>query len=338
MEKKKNFNPKSQEVKHKIIGGDPSGVANFAKPSRVIYKTIYDGMLARTWFPATVDLTEDNKKLLNLSEAQIRMYKLTFGKLIFNDSVVTNRIMDNINQYITDPIANACLARQAFEESLHSLSYAFIGDDVLGELDIYDLWKTDPKLLELAETINNNYSMFDTDEEPEPEDLAISCVASLALEGVSFPAGFLPLWAIGDTMTGSASMITEISRDELGSHLPLYGNFYKHIQEDWDCNVLKIRYATIEMLKRQVAIEIDYLKYSTEGVLGFTDQAIEEFMHWIGNSRSRELGLGVQFPVADASNGLIKIFKKYSIHNDTKTNFFEGSVKNYSKTALDMDF
>lgn len=333
---KKSFNPDSVEEVNKIVGGNPSGIANFAKPSRKIYKTIYDGMLARTWFPATVDLSNDKAMVPRLSEAELRMYKLTFGKLIFNDSIVTNRIMDDINQYITDPIANACLARQSFEESLHSLSYAFIGDDVLGDLGIYNLWRTDEKLLALAKLISSNYNMFE--HKPTNEELAIACCSSMCLEGISFPCGFLPIWALGDRMQGSASMITEISRDELGSHLPLYANIYRHIQEDYDCNSLEIRREATKMIDSQVKAEIEYLVYSTEGVLGFSLASITNYVHWIGNARSRELGFGEPFVVTNPDDGLIKIFKKYSIHNETKTNFFEGSVKNYSKEKLDMDF
>ena len=334
---KSSFNPESTEIKHKIVGGNPSGIANFAEPSRKIYKTIYDGMLARTWFPATVDLSDDKSSVNRLSEAELRMYKLTFGKLIFNDSIVTNRIMDNFNSYVTDPIVNACLARQSFEESLHSLSYAFIGDDVLGDLEIYDLWRTDPKLLELARHISNNYDMFNSDN-PSNEDLCIACIASICLEGISFPCGFLPIWALGDKMQGSSSMITEISRDELGSHLPLYANIYKHIQDDYDCNSLEIRYRATALIAKQVQVEIDFLEYSTKGVLGFSKSSIVNFVHWLGNSRGREMGIGEPFNVSSSDDGLIKIFKKYSNHNETKTNFFEGSVKNYSKVTLDMDF
>lgn len=334
---KQSFNPESVETKNLIVGGNPSGIANFAAPSRKVYKTIYDGMLARTWFPATVDLSGDKNYVPQLSTDELRMYKLTFGKLIFNDSIVTNRIMDNINQYITDPIANACLARQSFEESLHSLSYAFIGDDVLGDLEIYDLWRTDVKLLELAKLIDNNYDVFDSSE-PSNEDLCIACIASICLEGISFPAGFLPIWALGDKMQGSSSMITEISRDELGSHLPLYANIYRHIQEDYDCNALDIRFRATKLIKQQIEAEISFLEYSTEGVLGFNSASITNFVHWLGNARSREMGLGEPFTIQDPNDGLIKIFKKYSVYNETKTNFFEGSVKNYSKEKLSMDF
>ena len=340
MKRKKIYDPSSEEQFHPIIGGNPDGIADFSNPSRVIYKTIYIGMLDRTWFPAQVDLTEEPKRLLKLSEAQLRMYEITFGKLIFNDSVITNRIMDNLNQYVTDPIANACMARQAFEESLHSLSYAYIGDDVLKKVNvdpkrIYKMFKTDPELVKLADAINNDYAMFDTDEEPSPTQLSLACIANLALEGVSFPAGFLNIWSLGNTMTGSASMITEISKDELGSHLPLYVNMYNHMKTDGKVNPDK---EAVEMLIRATEREAHFMKYSSDGVLGFSDKGVDNFMQWICNERLRELGMKQNYSGVDMNDGLIKIFKQYSSLNGTKSNFFESTVKTYSKQPLDMDF
>ncbi len=333
--KKIIYNPTSKEVKHKIVNGNPTGIANFVNPSRAIYKTIFEGQIARFWNPATVDLSNDMKAVKLLSDSEYRMYEFTFGKLIFNDSVVTNRVMDNINPIITDSIANACLAFQAGEEALHSYSYAFIGDDVLNSTQIYELFRTDPILAELAKSINDRYSVI-TYENVSDEDKALTAVASLCLEGISFPAGFLPVWSLGNTMIGSASMITEISRNELGSHLPLYANIYKHIKED--CNLSnsideKAKLIMIDATNREKA----YLKYSTKGVMGFTDNSIDNFMDWILSNRLREIGIksDLQYNIND---GLIKIYKSYSEVNDTKTNFFEGTVKNYSKQQLSMDF
>ena len=102
--RKKIYNPDTTETVNKIVGGNPSGIANFVKPSRQIYKTIFEGQIARFWNPATINITEDKKAVKDLSDAEYRAYELTFGKLIFNDSIVTNRIMDNINPFITDPI------------------------------------------------------------------------------------------------------------------------------------------------------------------------------------------------------------------------------------------
>lgn len=331
---KKIYNPESTETTNKIVNGNPTGIANFVNPSRVIYKTIFEGQIARFWNPATVNLVADKKAVKGLSEAEFRSYELTFGKLIFNDSVITNRLMDNINNIITDPIANACIAFQSGEEALHSYSYAFIGDDVLGSTDIYELFRKDEELKKLADKINSRYWIFDEEKEILNSEKAFAAIANLCLEGVSFPAGFIVVWALGSKMQGSASMITEISRNELGSHLPIYQNIYKHIKEDTGIN--------IDELARDTIIEAGedekaYLKYSTKGVMGFSNTSIENFMDWIVDNRLRELELERLNKSINTGDGLIKIFKSYSELNETKTNFFEGTVKNYSKQSLDMD-
>lgn len=331
---KKIYNPDSTETQNKIVNGNPTGIANFVNPSRVIYKTIFEGQIARFWNPATVNLVADKKAVKGLSEAEFRSYELTFGKLIFNDSVITNRLMDNINNIITDPIANACIAFQSGEEALHSYSYAFIGDDVLGSTDIYELFRKDDQLKLLANKINARYSIFDEQREISDGEKAFAAIANLCLEGVSFPAGFIVVWALGSKMQGSASMITEISRNELGSHLPLYVNIYNHIKEDTGINIDKLARETVIQAGED---EKEYLLYSTKGVMGFSENSINNFMDWIVDSRLRELGLKRLPQTININDGLIKIFKSYSELNETKTNFFEGTVKNYSKQSLDMD-
>lgn len=332
---KKIYNPESTEINNKIVNGNPTGIANFVKPSRLVYKTIFEGQIARFWNPATVNMVADAKAVKSLNEFEYRAYELTFGKLIFNDSIITNRLMDNINTIITDPIANACIAFQSAEEALHSYSYAFVGDDVLDSPVIYELFKTDKKLKELADNINARYSVFDTNKELTDEEKAFSAIANICLEGVSFPAGFIVVWALGHTMQGSASMITEISRNELGSHLPLYINIYKHIKEDTGVNIDTLARETIIQAGED---EKDFLKYSTKGMLGFNDSAIDNFMNWIVDNRLRELGVEKLNVTIDTKDGLIKIFKSYSELNNTKSNFFESTVKNYSKQSLDMDW
>ncbi len=328
------YNPKSDEITNKIVNGNPSGIANFVKPSRQIYKTIFETMLANFWNPATVNITEDKRAVKLLSDDEYRSYELTFGKLIFNDSIVTNRLMDNVNPIITDTIANACIALQSGQEATHSYSYAFIGDDILGSTDIYELFKTDAQLLELTKRINSRYSVFDKNEALTDSDKSLVAIANLILEGVSFPAGFVVVWSLGNKMQGSANMITEISRDELNTHLPLYVNIYKHIKEDTGVNLDDIAKKWIE---KAVEDEIEFLEYSTRGVMGFNPTSIKDFMYWIGDNRLRELNIKSNYKY-NRNDGLIKIFKSYSEHNSTKGNFFETNVSAYSKQALDMEF
>ena len=180
--------------------------------------------------------------------------------------------MDNINPLITDPIANACIAFQAGEEALHSYSYAFIGDDILGSQRIYEMVMLDTKLKNLANRINSRYdNIFSSNQEVTNEDKAFVAIANLCLEGISFPAGFIVVWALGEKMQGSASMITEISRNELGSHLPLYINIYKHIKEDTGVNIDELARETIIQAGED---EKEFLIYSTTGLLGFHEEAI----------------------------------------------------------------
>ena len=175
---------------------------------------------------------------------------------------------------------------------------------------VYNLFKTDEMLLKLASDINADYGSFDDGTEVTTDHLALGAIANLALEGVSFPAGFLAIWSLGDKMKGSASMITEISKDELGSHLPLYVNLYNHIHIDAKLDKTKNDKLAGEMLVRATEREIEFLKYSSEGVLGYADASIENFMHWVCNERFRELGFEPHYPKADTTDGLVKIFKK----------------------------
>ena len=328
---KQIYNPQSDEVNNTIINGNPSGIANFVSPSRKIYKTIFETMLANYWNPATVNIVMDKKTVKDLSEDEYRAYELTFGKLIFNDSIVTNRLMDNINPIITDPIANACIALQSGQEATHSYSYAFIGDDILGSQRIYNIFKEDEQLLKLTEKINDRYNILDN---PTNESKALASIANIILEGISFPAGFVVVWSLGNKMQGSAQMITEISRDELNTHLPLYINIYKHIKEDTGIDVDSIAKSWII---QAVEDEIEFLRYSTKGVMGFNETSIKDVMYWIGDNRLRELGIESDFTY-NKNDGLIKVFKSYSDHNSTKGNYFESNVSSYSKQALDMDF
>jgi ribonucleotide reductase beta subunit family protein with ferritin-like domain len=181
------------------------------------------------------------------------------------------------------------------------------------------------------------YSVFDAEHvNATDKDKALAAIANIVLEGVSFPCGFIVVWALGHKMSGSAAMVTEISRNELGSHLPLYINIFKHIKEDTD-----IGNSVDEIARNMIIIagnnEKHYLTYSTRGVMGFSQASIDNFVNWIIDSRLRELQLRPLEAPINSSEGLVKIFKSYSELNNTRSNFFETTVKNYSKQGLDWD-
>ncbi|MEY4504527.1 MAG: aerobic ribonucleoside-diphosphate reductase Ia, protein subunit NrdB, partial [Pseudomonadota bacterium] len=147
--KKSIYNPDSRESvqARRTISGNPTGLIELTKVKYQWAIRLWDLMLANTWFPKEVDLTADAKDYKNLSSFEKRMYDLVLSQLIFMDSVQTNNLSDNINPFITAPEINVLLVRQAFEEALHSSSYAVMVESISANTDaIYDMWRSDKEL------------------------------------------------------------------------------------------------------------------------------------------------------------------------------------------------
>ena len=76
----------------------------------------------------------------------ITSYSIHYTKL-YEDSLQTNNLIDNVNPYVTAPEINLILVRQSFEEALHSQSYAVMVDSISqNSAEIYELWRRDMML------------------------------------------------------------------------------------------------------------------------------------------------------------------------------------------------
>lgn len=141
MEAKKIYNLISEEDFNdaKIINGNPSGIINFEKTNHKWATSLWDLMESRTWFPKEINVSSDKTSYPKLTEYQHRSFDLVLAQLITNDSIQTNQLMDSINRYITSPVVNACLSRQAYEEANHCFTE---GTQILtseGFIDFKDL-------------------------------------------------------------------------------------------------------------------------------------------------------------------------------------------------------
>jgi ribonucleoside-diphosphate reductase beta chain len=82
--------------------------------------------------------------------------------LIFLDSIQTVNL-PNFNEYVTAPEVNLILSIQAYQEAIHSQSYATILETVVKPEqrdEIYYFWRTDKYLLERNEFIGGIYQDF----------------------------------------------------------------------------------------------------------------------------------------------------------------------------------
>lgn len=322
----------------KIICGQPNGIANFSKPTHKWALSLYDQMLANTWFPQEVSMQDDKREYRNLSDHEKRMYDLVLAQLIYNDSLQTDNLADNINPYITDKIINCCLVRQAFEESLHSRAYAVMAEDISENTDaIYELWRDDAELKKKNRFIAQVYQRLSG--EVTPEKMILAMVANQCLEGIYFISGFSAFYTLGHKMKNSASMISFIHRDEK-THLTLFQNIFKQTRRQYPELFSKALIdECYEMVKEAVAIEIAWGEYITqENILGMSKVGIRDYIKILGNDRLKAIGLEQIFETGHEGDFLRKLETRYGTHNDTRSNFFESTVRNYTKGSLDLNF
>jgi len=338
LESKEDFN------QAKIIGGNPNGIANFTKTNHKWAKNLWDLMISYNWFPSEVDLSKDNSNYKNiLSVEEKEAYDLCVSQLITNDSIQTNQLVDSINPYITSPIVNACLTRQAYEEANHSKSYAVMVEDICDNTDeIYNLHNFNEQLKRKNNSVGDMYKKINnsSNNEINKDDLIMAFVANQILEELVFPGGFITIWSLGKKMPGSAEMISFIERDESGTHVPLFKNIFRTaINENYNGIVPNYLLTKIyKLIEHMTNEEIIWTKYLTRNLLGFSEEAIELFIKGQANSICNNLKIDLLYPNIKISP-LMRLYDEYSkLKRKGKTNFFEKKVGDYSIGSLDMNY
>ena len=280
-------------------------------------------------------MTQDAKDYKFLTTPEKRMYDLVLAQLIFMDSLQTNNLMDNINPYITAPEINACLSRQSYEEANHSKSYAVMVESISDNTDeIYDMWKTDLKLLEKNKYIAEVYKNLSG--EITDTKIILALFANQILEGIYFYAGFAALYALGKSgkMLGSTQMIRFIQRDEV-THLLLFQNMINSVRKERpELFTAELEKTVRNMFRKAVELESSWGAYITQGqILGFTDGIISQYIQYLADRRLEAVGYKAEYNVSHP----IPWVDGYASFNEQRTNFFEGNVVNYSKGSIDFD-
>ncbi len=337
IERKKIYNPNSEEHVNdrKIFGGNPTGIFELNDIKYQWAYNLWDMMLNNTWFPKEVDMTADVRDYKQLTEPEKNAYDKALSQLIFMDSLQTNNLIDNVNPYITAPEINLILVRQAFEEALHSQSYAVMVDSISQNTDeIYDMWRKDMQLKNKNDNIAKVYE--ELAENPSDEQIVKAMFANQILEGIYFYSGFTFFYTLARSgkMLGSAQMIRFIQRDEI-THLLIFQNMINATKRERpELFTPELIDDVYDMFEKAVDLEISWGQYITEGqILGLTDDIIEQYIKHLADKRLQAVGLKKLYNAEHP----IKWVDDFSKFNDQKTNFFEGNVANYSKGSLSFD-
>ncbi|MDQ1244233.1 MAG: ribonucleoside-diphosphate reductase beta chain [Campylobacterota bacterium] len=337
MNRKKIYNPESNENVNdrRIFGGNPTGIFELNDIKYQWAYNLWEMMLNNTWFPKEVDMTRDVSDYKQITQTEKDAYDKALSQLIFMDSLQTNNLMDNINPYVTSPEINLILVRQSFEEALHSQSYAVMVDSIsANSKEIYDLWRRDMMLKSKNDAIAAVYE--ELSKNPTEHNFVKACFANQILEGIYFYSGFTYIYTLARSgkMLGSAQMIRFIQRDEV-THLVLFQNLINSLRKERpDLFTEQLKSEVIAMFKEAVKLESDWGKYITGGqILGLTDAILEQYIQYLADDRLSSVGFAKLYNVTNP----IKWVDDFSKFNDQKTNFFEGTVANYSKGSLSFD-
>ena len=332
---KNYFNPDGEEIlNEKIYGGNPTGFVDFNRPKYPWSKSIYTLMQANTWFPQEVNTSTEKKNFSQLTYDEQEIYKLTFAQLSFNDSAQEELLLD-IRNLANNRLVKSSLTLQAMQEANHSESYAVLLDAAGNAEEVFDLYKTDDALYRKNQRIAEQFAKYINGN--TAEDMLLSVMASVNLEGIYFLLGFGYIYTLGDKVPGARDMIQLIARDELNTHLHLFSNIFRTIKNENNISASTLDKAQ-EMIIEAVDIELEYGKYlfKKHPIMGLSNQLIEDTVHNYANDRLSKIGMEPIFNQTKETN-MQKLVQKHLDINTIKSNPFESTVASYSKASIDLD-
>ncbi len=334
---KKNplFNPDGNDSidQRTIIKGSTTGLFNLGSVKYPWAKSLYQVMVGNFWLPEKVSGLKDDQRDFSsvLSADEQRAYKGILSFLIFLDSIQTVNL-PNFSNYITSPEINLILAIQAYQEAIHSQSYATILESVVSPEDreeIYYFWRTDTVLLERNRYIGKIYQDFV--DMPNDTNFFRGIVANFLLESLYFYNGFAFFDTLVDHMKMPATgrMIAYIRRDEL-THVTIFANIIKEIRREFP-NIYNEKVIE-EMTLIAVEQEITWSKHILGNKIpGINAEMTEGYTRWLANQRLSMLGMSPLFP--DAIKNPYKHLDRLQDPNADKWNFFETTVINYTQSS-----
>lgn len=329
------FNPEGNDdvSVRTIIKGDTTGLFNLNAVKYPWAKMLYQVMVGNFWVPEKVSGLKDDARMFSadLSSEERRAYKGILSFLTFLDSIQTVNL-PHFADYVTSPEVKLILSIQAYQEAIHSQSYATILESVVESRDreeIYYFWRTDTALLERNTYIGQIYQDFL--DNPTDANFFRGIVGNFLLESLYFYNGFAFFDTLVDRMKMLATgrMIAYIRRDEL-THVTIFANIIREIKKEfpklYDEKLIR------EMFTTAVEQEVTWGKHILgDRIPGINERMTEEYTRWLANNRLAILGIAPLFPEA-VTNPYKHLDRLQNVNND-KGNFFETTVVNYTQSS-----
>lgn len=326
--------------KRRMINGNTTNLNDFNNMKYGWVSDWYRQAMNNFWIPEEINLGQDVKDYRKLSKPEKEAYDKILSFLVFLDSIQTANL-PNIGEYITANEINLCLTIQAFQEAVHSQSYSYMLDTICSPEErnaILYQWKEDEHLLKRNKFIGDLYNDFI--ENPDPYHLVKSMMANYILEGIYFYSGFMFFYNLArmGKMPGSVQEIRYINRDE-NTHLWLFRSMILELKEE-EPELFTPEKIEIykDMLRQGVEEEIAWGQYVLgDEIEGLTMEMIADYIYYLGNLRSRDLGFGDLYEDHHSEPESMKWVSVYANANSIKTDFFEAKSSAYAKSGALVD-
>lgn len=338
MLKKKIFNEDGIRGTESIINGNTTNLREWNRIKYDWANDLYRTMLNNFWIPEEISLNEDVKQFPYLTDGERNAFDKIISFLNFLDSIQSENL-PNLSRYITAAEVSSLLNIQAFQEEIHAQSYSYILDTVTNPITrdkIYDQWREDKELLKRNKFIAGIYQEFN--ENPNEENFLKAIMANYILEGIYFYSGFSFFYTLArqGKMTATSTIFKYINRDEI-THLVLFQDIIKELRkENPEMFTKELEETFRDMMRMGVEHEVAWGKYVTNNeILGLNDELIDRYIKYLSNLRLKAIGLDILYP--DITTHPMEWIDSFSKLNNTKTDFFEAKVTNYTKAAA-FDF
>ena len=338
MDKKLIFNENGDRGTQSMIEGNTTNLREWNRIKYDWANQMYRTMLNNFWIPEEISLNEDIKQFAYLTDSERRAFDKIISFLNFLDSIQSENL-PNLSRYVTASEVASLLNIQAFQEEIHAQSYSYILDTVTNPVTrdrIYDEWRTDKTLLARNRFIADNYQRFSDD--PTEQNFVRSVMANYILEGIYFYSGFSFFYTLArqGKMTATSTIFKYINRDEV-THLVLFQNIIKELRHERpDLFSKEFEEEMRDMIRQGTENEIEWGQYITDDkILGLNNVLIERYIKYLANLRLEAIGLPILYP--EIKENPMAWIEGFSNLNNTKTDFFEAKVTNYTKAAA-FDF
>lgn len=285
---------------------------------------VYQDALSTFWVPEEIDLTQDIKDWALLNDNERYFIKNIISFFSSSDTIVNINLSQRFINEIQPLEAKFVYTFQEMMENIHSHMYSLLIDtyikDPIEKNESFNAIEYNPTIKAKADWCFKWINDYDSSFQQR-------LIAFAIVEGVFFSGAFCSIFWIAEKnkMPGLCASNSLISRDE-SLHVEFATILYSMINNKVDKNIV------YDMFKDAVKIEQEFIINSIPcNLIGMNSELMSQYIEFVADRLISQLGYEKIFNTKNP----FAFMDRISI--ETKSNFFETRVTEYSKANIGVD-